>query len=248
MGPLLESLGIERPKIDGVFAKPTTEDGLLGDTLGKSDEHLSSFGKRMLILLETQPVHGISAYGELVTKLLERYARGYVAKEPYKEWTFLLNDLMRYFRSLCVNYQWDFENNKQKWPIRNVKLRHSRLIMYAGLLTLLGECSKEREDKVQWLRRHLFLTPLERLACVYALNGEWCFHRVAGPYDVFLNKLNDSKAREALKVGGDYDDRYAQRLYVDLKVNSDSLVAEMLRFILARRGQWSERFFEYLIL
>jgi hypothetical protein len=31
------------------------------------------------------------------------------------------------------------------------------------------------------------------------------------------------------------------------KANSDALRSELTRFIFARRGQWSERFFEYLI-
>ena len=45
----------------------------------------------------------------------------------------------------------------------------------------------------------------------------------------------------------DYDLRYLKRSYADLKANSDGVIAELLRFVLARRNEWTERFFEYLI-
>ena len=161
----------------------------------------------------------------------------------------MMNDLMRYFRALCVNYQWDFENDPIKWPIRNVKLRHSRLIMYSGLLFLLGEASKERVDKVTWLRERLRLTPLERLGWVYGENHDWNFHRIVGLYNVFLSRINNPDVRKSLRpeVNDTYIERFRNELYAELKANSDGLIAELLRFVFARRGAWSERFYEYLI-
>jgi hypothetical protein len=55
-------------------------------------------------------------------------------------------------------------------------------------------------------------------------------------------ELNGDQVRE-----GSYDTRYQMPYYATLKANSDALVAELIRFILGRRGVWSERFFEYLI-
>lgn len=44
-----------------------------------------------------------------------------------------------------------------------------------------------------------------------------------------------------------YENRYSKPEFASLKANSDGLIAELLRFVLSRRGNWSERFFEYLI-
>ena len=122
--------------------------------------------------------------------------------------------------------------------------------MYAGLLALLGECSKERQDKVTWLRGRLKMTPLERLAWVYAANKDWGFFRVAGYYDTFLHLLNKPGVREELTLdpeGHAYAERYKLTHFAALKANSEGLVAELMRFILARRSEWTERFFEYLL-
>jgi hypothetical protein len=41
--------------------------------------------------------------------------------------------------------------------------------------------------------------------------------------------------------------RYDNALFSSLKKNSNALQAELVRFIFARRGEWSSRFFEYLL-
>lgn len=253
------SLNIQRPKPTGVFGKPTNQKELIG-SLGSTKETLEVFGKRLLLLLETQPIYRDDVYTNLIDVIVDRYADKYVKRDPKKEWTFLLNDLIRYFRSLSVNYQWDFDNEAGKWPIRNIKLRHSRLVMYSGLLMLLGEASKERRDKLSWLKERLKMTPMERLAWVYEQNSDWNFHRIAGPYDVFLTQLNIPEVRNHLNVdpveaqdveAQDEEESYRKRYMIPefaaLKANSDGLIAELLRFVLARSGSWSERFFEYLI-
>lgn len=254
---LLEPLKLERPKKTGVFAEPINQKQLL-DSIGKANEGYETYAKRLLLLLETQPLYKNDEYTNLINAIVGRYADKYVKVDSKKEWTLLLNDLIRYFRSLAVNYQWDFDNDLEKWAIRNIKLRHSRLVMYSGLLLLLGEASKLRSDKVCWLQDKLKMTPLERIAWVYEQNSDWSFHRVIGPYNTFLSELNKKKVRESLNYNppdlnpqegqeGSYENRFNNPEFANLKANSDGLIAELLRFVLAQRGNWSERFFEYLI-
>jgi hypothetical protein len=146
----LESLRIAKPKEGGAFSQATSMSQLRDKkSLGGYGEDMRVLSKRLLLLLETQPVFANEEYAAVVEEIVDAYAENYVVRDSTKEWVFLLNDLIRYFRCLCVNYQWDFQNQHGKWPIRNVKLRHSRLIMYGGLLGLLGESSKERADKVK---------------------------------------------------------------------------------------------------
>ena len=246
----LEPLNLELPKATGTFSTPTSLRHLCDKrNVGAPDEDLRVLAKRLLLLLETQPVYNDQEYDELVTGMVNSYADGYVDRTPTKEWVFLLNDLIRYFRSLCVNYQWDFRAEHMKWPLRNTKLRHSRLAMYGGLLLLLGECSLESKDKVLWLRSRLKMTPLERIAWTYAQNGDDRVSEVLQRYEVFLAGISNPTVRAALnKADPDsYNKRYDNDDYKRLKDNSDMFVRELLRFTLDRRGTWTERFFEYLV-
>jgi hypothetical protein len=246
----LEPLNLELPKATGTFSMPTSEQHLCDKrNVGAPDEDLRVLAKRLLLLLETQPVYNDEEYEKLITGVVNSYAEGYVKEKPTKEWVFLLNDLIRYFRSLCVNYQWDFRTDHMKWPLRNTKLRHSRLAMYGGLLLLLGQCSLEKGDKVAWLRQRLKMTPLERIAWTYASNGDHEIAKLLGFYETFLAGISDPAVRTALnKADPDsYEKRYDNEHYKRLKGNSDGFVTELLRFTFARSGTWSSRFFEYLI-
>lgn len=235
---------VSPPNKSGVFsAARTIKD--LSEHMGQAEEAVDQLGKRMLLLLESRPVYNDSRYDALIKDLFSKYAE-YVEGAPDKEYVFLMNDLIRYFRYICVNYQATFWRENEKWVIRNLKLRHSRVIMYAGLLFLIGEASKyQGEAKISFVREHLALTPLERLGLVYKGNHDYGFFRVIGLYNVFLSRLSDEAWRAKLNV--DYDHRYSLPEFSEMKANSDGLVAELLRFVFARRGQWSDRFFEYLL-
>lgn len=232
------------PNKAGIFSQPRTLDHLIAGMGGK-DESLDMLGKRMLMLLESKPLYDQAGYEAVLRVIFDKYVE-YVTAEPEKDFVFLLNDLVRYFRSICVNYQSDFWRQNEKWPIRNLKLRHSRILMYGGLLALLGEASKYRQGKIEFLWEHLRLTPMERFAYVYQANQDYGFFRLAGLYNVFLARLADENVRIQLTEIS-YAERYQFPIFAELKANSDAFVSEVTRFILARRGQWSERFFEYLI-
>lgn len=240
----IKQYGVSPPNKSGVFFQPRSKSELI-DTVGNPNETADELGKRMLLLLESRPVYRADVFDELLDDLFTRYSE-YVLADPDKEFTFLANDLMRYFRFICVNYQANFWRQNEKWALRNLKLRHSRIVMYAGLLFLLGEASKNRSpDKVETVRTHLSYTPLERLAWVYEQNGDGGFFRILGLYNLFVSRLSDSDWRAKLK-DVEYDDRYAVSAFAEMKANSDAFIAEFVRFTFARRGQWSDRFFEYL--
>ena len=235
---------VSPPNKSGVFAAARTADELLA-AVGEANERVDQLGKRMLLLLESRPVYNEKEFDALVDSLFSKYAE-YLRRDTDKEYAFLMNDLIRYFRYICVNYQATFWRENEKWVIRNLKLRHSRVIMYAGLLFLIGEASKHSgERKIDFVKEGLALTPLERIALVYDQNQDHAFFRLIGLYNVFLSRLSDEEWRSRLNV--DYEERYTLPEFSEMKANSDALAAELLRFVFARRGQWSERFFEYLL-
>ena len=235
---------VSPPNKSGVFSQPRSRAELL-EPIGHADEKSDELGKRMLLLLESRPVYQTEVFEQLLLELFKKYSE-YVSDDPDKEFALLANDLMRYFRYICVNYQSSFWRQNEKWALRNIKLRHSRIVMYAGLLFLIGEASKYSGDKkIETVWEKLPLTPLERISWVYKENHDGGFFRVLGLYNVFVSRLSDNAWRDQLKQL-DYKERYNTAAFAELKANSDAFIAEFVRFIFARRGQWSDRFFEYV--
>lgn len=236
-------LEIPLPNETGVFANSYSKSDLI-DNIGNEEDDLSKLAQRLLMIMETKPIFNEALFDSIIDEILRKYLE-YVIKEPTKEAIFLMNDLIRYFRSIAVNYQYNFWKNNEKWTIRNVKLRHSRILMYAGVLLLILNASKLRERKFEYIKERIKFTPVEKIVSVYLDNNDFNFSRLIGAYDIFLGKLNDKEVRKQLQV--EYDDRYNNPHYAELKVTSDTFIAELTRFILSKRGVWSEEVFEYLI-
>ena len=243
---VIEASGIPLPNQQGVFQGVVSFDELCSDIGGKSDGY-DQLSRRLLHVLESRSLWGDEAYQRNIGDLLELYGAD-VSGDSRKNYVFLLNDLIRYFRTVCVNYAHTKSAEPTKWPIRNLKLRHSRVVMYVSLVAMLGVLSVYRgQDKNDKLRELIRLTPLERLFYAYRETGDTGFYKVAGCYDVFLRFLNTRKTRATLR-GLVYEERYQNDDFSVLKATSDALAAELTRFIFDRRGVWSDRFYEYLLL
>ncbi len=245
MRKIVTELGFPQPKKEGVFSTAISLRRLI-ESAGTMTEDLSLLARRILLLVESRPLFKDENFLVAVDAVFELYA-AQVRREPSKHFVFLLNDLIRYFRSICVNYESTFWRENEKWPLRNLKLRHSRVLMYAGLLALIGAASSQAPDhRVAYLRDHLPLTPFERLSAVYAEHRDDNFQRLAALYDVFLQQISDPATREHLQ-NIDYAKRFGEPIFLRLKANAEAFIAELSRFIWARRGTWSDRFFEYLV-
>jgi hypothetical protein len=247
----LAAVGLQRPKPAGIYATPVTVADLGSTaTLGQVAEDVPTFGKRMQLLLDARPVFDAEGSAAVQAAVLRRYAAGGVDRDPAAAWAYLLNDLVRYFRALRVRDQWHFSTGKGGWYLRSAKSEHSRVLMYAGFLLLLGEGSKGDADRVGALLRRLPLTPLERVAAVYADNGDPHFGRVAAAYDRFLALTADPEKRAEISAAAPASAadlrRPAPPVYEELMANASLLRRELVRFVLERRGDWGERFFEML--
>ncbi len=197
------------------------------------------------MLLDAQPVYGDESYAEILTSVLERFADPSAGRG---EWVYLLNELIRYFRSMCVSAQWEHREAGGAWRVRNGKLRHSRLLNYVGLLVCLGEASGRGVRDIAWLHERLKLTPLER---VLAVADEESARGVVATYERFLELLADPAFVERLKADrpiGGMDDPGATEEYAVLRENAHKLQVQLLHVVRQRQEQWSSRFREYLIV
>lgn len=163
VGDGIEAVGFARPKSAGIFSAATSFEELLDETTaGQVDEDLAVFGKRIQALLDGQPVLHVGEFETLQRAILNRYASAPLVSANSFQLGWLVDDLVRYWRSLCARTRWLEKDNVTVWRSLNVKLRHSRMLLCVGLFDLLLHVSDSRSP-VQELARLLRLTPLERV-------------------------------------------------------------------------------------
>ncbi len=151
-----------------------------------------------------------------------------------------------------------------QWRLFNLKLAHSRRLLYTGLLFLLAESSRVDGNRETWLRQHLRLTPLERIAWVMAAHTAANIQSIAHCYDRFLSCLQDPAYRAALQDIGGTETNSPHPLsahgvvtdgmledndaYRHLIANSQLLTTAMLDFLWSRRGVWLDETLSTLLL
>jgi len=250
----LAGIGLALPKADGIYRQAVTRAALLDPAArGCLDEAPAVFGKRMQCLLDARPLAGDAAFARLREDVVAWYAEDFVASRTRRSWSALVNDLSRYLHAYAVWQQFKTASSADdSWALRQAKLRSVRMLTFAGLLCLLG-ASNHREDKVAWLLERLDATPLERLARLMHEHDEAAtFDALLRAYDSAHAVLADPTARAAL-VALPLARAQATRDATDgpygrIRVASEQVLSLLTRFILARHGEWDERFFVRLLL
>ena len=250
----LAGIGLALPKADGIYRQAVTRAALLDPAArGCLDEAPAVFGKRMTCLLDARPLAGDGAFARLRRDVVAWYAQDFVASRPLRSWSALVNDLSRYLHAYAVWQQFKTDSSSDdSWALRQAKLRSVRMLTFAALLCLLG-ASNHRADKVAWLLDRLDATPLERLARLMHEHREAAtFDALLRAYDTAHAVLADPTARAALvalplaraQAGEDA----AEGPYGRVRAASEQVMTLLTRFILARHGEWDERFFVRLVL
>jgi hypothetical protein len=161
-------LGLPEFSGDGEFLTHHTVSELL-NTLGKPEDDASNtFTARLLLLLESTPLIGEAAYRRIVDDVIASYWRDYQDNKNDFVPAFLANDILRMWRTFCVNYEARTQSvppeRKAKRSVKNYKLKHSRLLTcYSGLLYLLAVFSKNGAVSPVDVTSMIALSPTRRL-------------------------------------------------------------------------------------
>jgi hypothetical protein len=163
-----QKLGIPEFSGDGEYLVHYTQQDLI-ETLGKPDDDASNtFTARLLLLLESRPLLGASTYEKVITNVIAPYWRDYTDHKNDFIPAFLANDILRLWRTLCVNYEArtskEPKEKQAKRKLKNYKLKHSRLLTcYSALLYLLaifgGQGTVHPDDAINMTR----MSPTARL-------------------------------------------------------------------------------------
>src|ERR1700674_3839094 len=123
---------------------------------GAEDDFKNFFTARMLLLLESRPIYGDAAYKRILTQIIDAYFRDYHDHTGDFRPLFLLNDILRFWKTLCLNYENrrnrpDERAEKNKHHLKNLKLKFSRLLICFSTiippLERIGNLSQTDEQK-----------------------------------------------------------------------------------------------------
>ena len=188
----------QAPGKRGVFGGPVFSERLVQD-IGLDRDDNKNLTRRMLFLLESVPVTADDVYSEIRDRVLRQYLDESI--KPFRPPRFLLNDTVRYWRTICVDFAGKEREGPEKWGIRNAKLRTSRKILFAGGLLPILDCSRfDRAAMGEFLRRQFEMPPTDRLAHAFLEHGAIdAGARALGAYDEFMGRLDDEGFRRELQ-------------------------------------------------
>ena len=179
----------------GTFGGILYIDDLLRNIGGEKDTN-KNLTKRILIFLEGTYLFNEHNFKDYQQQLLKTYIKESVQEHQLPK--FLLNDVIRYYRTLCTDFEYKTAEDRKPWGIRNIKLVFSRKLLYfSGLIAIADLFHRTREDKINRLEFLFNLNPIERIQYIC---GDEETLRAMSIYDNFLKDISDPETRNHLKT------------------------------------------------
>jgi predicted nucleotidyltransferase len=174
-------------------------------SLGTSeDDAKNTFTARLLLLLESRCLLGQKAYEHVIEQTITAYWRDYADREHEFVPGYLANDILRLWRTFCVNYEarsfTDPPEEKAKRKLKNYKLKHSRLLTcYSSLLYLLAVYSAKNTVNREDAAAMVHLAPTERLEWIlkqgHCASSHAKIAELLKSYETFLRSTDESKKK-----------------------------------------------------
>jgi Putative nucleotidyltransferase DUF294 len=197
----------------------------------RGDDSTNAFTARMLLLLESRPVYDADLHARLLERIVGFYYRDFADHADDFVPGFLINDILRFWRTLTLNYEHDrhglqrkdltvdeLRSEKAKSALKNYKLKFSRMTTCFSMVANLA--SEPRPVTAAVVVELCRMTPAERLARLVdrGESARAIVERLEDAYETFLVDVqrpetdlladfaNGDTRREKLDRAGDYGD------------------------------------------
>lgn len=199
-------------------------------TLGTpEDDVTNTFTARLLLLLESRPLVGLAVYEDVIAEVVAAYWRDYEDHKTDFMPAFLANDILRLWRTFCVNYEARTSRapskEKAKGKLKNYKLKHSRLLTcYSAILYLLAVFAEQQTVPPGQALSMIRLTPTQRLEWLLDRPGlVRARERVSQLLDRYERFLQTTNAGEEDLLGKFMDKGASQKFMADAYEFGDTL-------------------------
>ncbi|MCJ2114475.1 hypothetical protein MKK64_25240 [Methylobacterium sp. E-025] len=212
------------PALGGAFSGVIHRASMTKDIGGDGDDN-AHFTRRMLFLLEGAYLANEFEIRSFRREILERYIGDKITNPQIA--LFLLNDVIRYYRTMAVDYEFKtVEGTKPKpWGLRNIKLVFSRKLLYAsGLFSVAMTIDRTRDKKIETLEALFDLPVIDRMQCICGRNA---MENVLERYNVFLDRLEDQNVRARLTALT--RDQRSDDLFREIKNEGHLFTRELLK-------------------
>jgi predicted nucleotidyltransferase len=190
---LFGELGIRTPSKDGAFNSEIELCSEMSRNIGGFEDKSEKLTRRLLFLLEGDWLYNERLYTKALDQLIAHYVRESITEHQLCR--FLLNDLIRYYRTICVDFECKTYEHGKPWGDRNIKLQFSRKLLYfSGILVVAETVQQNWQTKREILKTFLRLTPIERLKRICGPQAE----KALEIYDDFLKQMSSSEVRDML--------------------------------------------------
>ncbi len=220
---------------DGKFLKVYSLCEMLTVVGAPYDDSENLFTARMLLLLESKCVLNNQLYEKALNKTVRHYFRDSVGKQTFRP-LFLLNDILRYWRTLCLNYEQTRSDPDGPWRKKNINLKFSRMLTVFGtILPILAEQMHSADCIVNLVR----LSPQERLSRgLDALNDPSMFEKYKQfleDYESFLSwkDVDGTSKRMLTEESGDLSRKAASRFsdFIYCALEHKSIGSDMKKYL-----------------
>lgn len=182
------------PGNTGTFGARVSMADMLNNIGGNGDSN-EMLTRRILFLLESRALWNPVLMGKFRIQLLEKYIKGSIRDHQLPK--FLLSDTIRYYRTICTDFEYKIHEEGKEWGLRNIKLMFSRKLLYfSGIVAIADSCHRGRNEKIHRLDSLFNETPIDRITKIC---GKEASQKALGMYDQFLYEISLAETREYLK-------------------------------------------------
>ncbi|MDX1947955.1 MAG: hypothetical protein SFU86_21330 [Pirellulaceae bacterium] len=262
---LVEQNGYSSPGATGTFGDIASSHELV-HRIGGIDDTNQNLTRRVLLLLESVSINDSIVRDRVLRQILERYISfdpsvSWVAKPRWQVPRFLLNDIVRFWRTMAVDYaakKW--QQSGGKWALRNSKLRFSRKLLFvkglllcldseAGILEPLPSSVPDAQilanQMIERCIRYSNRSALE-LVCdsVRRLGNSDVASQLLLSYDQFLSFMNNEDIRKDLESLR-FDEAHQNSTFTKIRRISMDFQRGLELLFFAPNSPWSKLMMDY---
>lgn len=197
------------------------------ENIGGKDDLNQLLTRRILFLLEGRSIYNRALFEKYRKELIEKYLQP-TSDDDSKIDKYLLNDIIRYYRTVTTDFQHKIDSGGKSWGLRNIKLKFSRKFLYFAGIAAVGcassDESPEYDKRVRSLLLSLGTDPLQRIfnVCQTKLAGKdsSTLNDIFSDYNYFLERISDEGKRKSLEMIKKKEDRRGSELYLELSNKS----------------------------